>query len=61
MRKHEEHYQLVIKVTVISGGIDTSASYCTLDGYNSAHNLKIGNKVRFNFYFKNGRWKDVKI
>ena len=50
-----------IKFTVISGGIDVSASYCTLNGYSSTPTLKIGDKVQFNCYFKDGRGNEVTI
>ena len=50
-----------IKFKVVSGGIDATASYCTLEGYNSIPNLKIGDKVNFNCYFKDGRGNDVTI
>jgi len=50
-----------IKFTVISGGIDVSASYCTLSGYTSTPTLKIGDKVQFNCYFKDGRGNEVTI
>ena len=50
-----------IKFTVISGGINVSASYCTLNGYTSTPTLKIGDKVQFNCYFKDGRGNEVTI
>ena len=50
-----------IKFKVVSGGIDATASYCTLEGYNSIPTLKIGDKVNFNCYFKDGRGNDVTI
>ena len=81
MRKYEEHYQLIIKITktgtyqlfqytymkesikftVIVGGISTSLSYCTLDGYNSNPSLKAGAKVNYNCYFKDGRGNEINI
>ena len=81
MRKFEDHYQVVIRVTkaatytiiknsymtesirfkVVVGGIDTAASYCGLDGFNSSPTLKIGDTIKFNCYFKDGRGNEVTI
>jgi hypothetical protein len=50
-----------IQFKVVIGGIDASASYCTLDQYNSAPTLKIGDSIKFNCYFKDGRGNEVTI
>ena len=50
-----------IKFKVVSGGIDASASYCSLDGFNTAPTLKIGDTIKFNCYFKDGRGNEVTI
>ena len=50
-----------IKFKVVSGGIDASASYCLLDGFNSAPTLKIGDSIKYNCYFKDGRGNEVTI
>jgi hypothetical protein len=81
MRKYEDHYQVVIKVTkggtytinknsymtesirfiVVIGGIDPAASYCALAEFKSAPTLKIGDTIKFNCYFKDGRGNEVTI
>ena len=50
-----------IQFKVVIGGIDASDSYCTLDQYNSAPTLKIGDSIKFNCYFKDGRGNEVTI
>ena len=50
-----------IRFKVVSSGIDTGASYCTLDGYSSIPTLKISDKFQFNCYFKYGKGSDITI
>ena len=50
-----------IKFTVITGGISTSDSYCTIEGYSQIPTLKQGETAYYNCYFKDGRGQLIDI
>jgi len=50
-----------IKFNVIIGGVSSDDSYCTLEGYTEPPVLKVGDKVNYNCYFKDGKGNIMSI